>query len=358
MGILEQILASVDNAKRAAGRNVKDLITNPTDFLSMVTGRIAEQNKKIANADSESLSELAGNMIPGGGIAGTLVGAEAKYSSQQILKAMQRLAKGDDAGKVFQETGIYKGPVDQLPRAHISDKQARIKTENLTPNQYDKELLGVPLSSDLKLSDLLDHPELFAAVPELANVKIKPNLALGSLGAYDRGANTIHFSAMKQGRDDAEALSTLLHETQHAIQNQFGFTPGGNTGMFVADPKLLRDAKFGAYTLQSQKQAEKEALKKAGKDTGDVDNFLSQIQKTIEGFNKVESDALDSYLKIGGEAEARAVQAQHKNEVFNSVFQGPQQRFLFNRVTPYKDSGYPLDFYDLPIQDLIASPIK
>lgn len=356
MGLLDQILAAVDNTKRVAKRNISDLISNPVDFTNMVTSRIGETSEKIRKGDiNESLNLLNPTGL-GGGLLGTIVGAEAKYSSQQILNALRRLGKGEDAKKVFEETGIYKGPIDNAPKAHISDAPARIKLDVLTPNQFDKDLFGVPLSSKLTLPDILDHPELFAAAPELRDVKIKPSLGLGVNGSYNPDTNTINFKATRAGDAQGDSLSTLLHEVQHAIQTSNGFSTGGNTGQFIADPKLFKDAKHGAYTLQAQKQSEKEALKAAGKDTGDIDDFLKAIQDTITNFQRVESDALDSYLRLGGEAESRAVQVQHKNEVFNRDFQGPQQRFLFNRVTPYKDSSFPLDFYDLPLNELIGKP--
>lgn len=360
MGLLDDILAKVDNVKRVAKRNLSDLISDPADYGAMVAGRLKEQNAKLASKDPEAVSDAVANLIPGGGLGGgvlgTVVGAEAKYSSQQILNALRRLSKGEDAKKIFEETGIYKGPVDQAPRAHISDSSAKIKIDSLTTNQFNKELLGVPYGSNLSLPDLLDHPELFAAVPELKDVKIRPNLSMESLGSYNPKTNSIQFSATTAENAQGNSLSTLLHEVQHAIQNVSGFTSGGNTGQFIADAKLFKDAKHGAYTLQAQKQSEKEALKEAGKDTGNVDDFLKAIQDTITQFQKVESDAFDSYLRIGGEAEARAVQAQHRNEVFSKNFQGPEQRFIFNKVAPYKDSNFPLDFYDLPLNELIGKP--
>lgn len=72
MGILEQILASVDNVRRVAAKNTKDFISNPADFLSMVQGRVSEQNKKLAAGDKETLSNMASDMLPGGGAVGMI----------------------------------------------------------------------------------------------------------------------------------------------------------------------------------------------------------------------------------------------------------------------------------------------
>lgn len=73
MGILEQILANVDNVKRVAGKNVSDLISNPRDFLNMVSGRVAESNQKMAAGDvNEIMSAVDPTQGVGTGLAGMI----------------------------------------------------------------------------------------------------------------------------------------------------------------------------------------------------------------------------------------------------------------------------------------------
>ena len=48
MGILEQVLAQVDAAKRTVGRNVSDLIADPALYAEKVIGHLRNQNASVA----------------------------------------------------------------------------------------------------------------------------------------------------------------------------------------------------------------------------------------------------------------------------------------------------------------------
>jgi hypothetical protein len=77
------------------------------------------------------------------------------------------------------------------------------------------------------LPDLLDHQDLYKAYPWLAKVKVQrvhPSLT-SNFGEWDAGANTIRLNAVLQ---PAQAMETLHHEIQHAIQDFEGFSRGGN----------------------------------------------------------------------------------------------------------------------------------
>ena len=67
MGVLENILSWADNKRKVATKNVKDFASNPADFLSMVQGRVAESNKKMASGDIE---EVMNSVDPFGGVSG------------------------------------------------------------------------------------------------------------------------------------------------------------------------------------------------------------------------------------------------------------------------------------------------
>lgn len=92
---------------------------------------------------------------------------------------------------------------DDVRRNEISDKGAK--------------LTGMPMGT---LGGVLDHPALYDQYPELRHTKIVHDPRLledhGFLGAFDHDTNAIHLDA--SGRD-FDPLSTVLHETQHAIQN-------------------------------------------------------------------------------------------------------------------------------------------
>lgn len=69
MGVLEDILSWTDNKRKVAAKNVKDFASNPADFLSMVTDRVAESNKKMASGD---VNEVLNSVDPFGGAAGMI----------------------------------------------------------------------------------------------------------------------------------------------------------------------------------------------------------------------------------------------------------------------------------------------
>jgi hypothetical protein len=75
-----------------------------------------------------------------------------------------------------------------------------------------------------RLPDVLDHPELLTAYPELNDIKVllTDQLREGNLGGYSKEENLI---AISDKADNPH--SVLLHEVQHAIQRIEGFARGG-----------------------------------------------------------------------------------------------------------------------------------
>lgn len=153
---------------------------------------------------------------------------------------------GLDPRLAWEETGLFSGDEfgayrDVVPMREISDAGARLILENVVD--------GTGL-----LGDILDHPELFAAVPELANIPVNFHRSgpAGLFGGYlpEEGIIDLYPETMlarlvsdeeASGRNalgilDArsretltnEMLSTLLHEAQHAVQEHFGLPSGAN----------------------------------------------------------------------------------------------------------------------------------
>ena len=76
-----------------------------------------------------------------------------------------------------------------------------------------------------KLTDYIDHPELFAAYPELESASLVfDELPEGTRGQYDREQNTIRVSEKLRHAPQ----ETLLHEIQHAVQQIEDFTGGAS----------------------------------------------------------------------------------------------------------------------------------
>lgn len=140
-----------------------------------------------------------------------------------LMTAIEMHDKGVPAEKIWYETGWGRGSDGQW-RFEISDDVAKFKkdfaqlgTREIFDTKYQPE----------KLSDVLDHPALFEAYPELKNVKFAKAKAFmdffgSTQGWFDREKDEIVVTPKAQ-----DPLSTLLHEIQHWVQAKERFAPGG-----------------------------------------------------------------------------------------------------------------------------------
>lgn len=84
MGILEQLLAGIDSAKRTVGRNVQDLYTDPAAYAEKVVGHLRNQNAGVAPVVSgeeltnrpltmeERVAQTTDALDPGHGMVGSI----------------------------------------------------------------------------------------------------------------------------------------------------------------------------------------------------------------------------------------------------------------------------------------------
>ena len=140
-------------------------------------------------------------------------------SETSDLSALEQARNMEQAGRpaplIFKETGWTRG-ADGLWRYEIDDSQAKLK--------------DVSLSGEAQLytlEQLLDHPALFEAYPNLeeTTVVLDPTMEDGHNGTFRWGVG-IDLNAKNSNE---QILSTLLHEIQHAIQSAEGFARGGSS---------------------------------------------------------------------------------------------------------------------------------
>jgi hypothetical protein len=103
-------------------------------------------------------------------------------------------------------------------RQEIDDS---LSTMRATPEQ----LLATP--GGMRMADALDHPELYKAYPELADMRVLGNA--GATSAFKPADNI--FELGTTGYKDLR--SPLLHEVQHKIQEVERWGKGGSPKMFV-----------------------------------------------------------------------------------------------------------------------------
>ena len=149
---------------------------------------------------------------------------------ESFKQAVQMAEDGADAEEIRKTTGWFVG-ADGQPRYEITDENAQWTSAM----QGDSRVLMMREATDattstVTLADVLDHPELFAAYPELRKVKME--FYDGPVG--DRGwASHMMIGLNKSSNiNDAQRMSTLLHEVQHIIQEIEGFALGAGPGYF------------------------------------------------------------------------------------------------------------------------------
>jgi hypothetical protein len=248
-------------------------------------------------------------------------GVAARIADSKKFARAQRLVKsGADARTIWRETGWFQG-ADRKWRFEIDDRQSRIMPHELREigNSDHREWRG-------RVSDLLDHPELFKAYPELADIDLRLRYRrdpseTGS--AYftpssESGQPAIgveQFGPTYLPMDPDELKKVLLHELQHGTQWREGFAPGGNTNSGSAAMnyllkhtlKLSNDAKVLERLIDGRAIAPykiDEARRK-------LDSLTKEVR-----WNERKLIALGNlsdyeiYLRLAGEDEARKVAAR------------------------------------------------
>jgi len=152
-----------------------------------------------------------------GGIAGVLGlgGLIDPENAEAMFAGKRALGWGGSIGK-------FVALHDRMPRFEIDDSGAKL----LRMPKHGEDSMN-------RLGDVLEHDQLFANYPELRDMNFfyDPDL-VSARGEYFPGyggmLGHITVNSSKQlGKD--ELLDTILHETQHGIQQREGFSPGASS---------------------------------------------------------------------------------------------------------------------------------
>ena len=193
----------------------------------------------------DSTSSLANPMA-------AIAGERAKTARLGALaqaKTMQ--SRGRNPSTTWEATGWgydidnkWKWEIDDSP-AKLINLSAHLKP--VSPTLWQRMTVGkaksapkwasakTKLGTNIKLPQILQHPELYKAYPFLQRMYV--NMAIGE--KIDRTQVGGHLATIQKGdgkrtylpirvvaESATEALNTLLHEIQHYIQNVEGFAPG------------------------------------------------------------------------------------------------------------------------------------
>lgn len=217
---------------------------------------LALQGKDVDLSPEATFGDIFEMATLGGGVAmstmptnavGTFGGTLGRFTKQRIkqyqkavdLEAKLRKGLEDDKQdpnqfnrqiqqRIFQETGWFKNENDNLWRFHIDDTKAKWKEINADT------FAG---KTDFKISDMLNHKELFDVYPWLKDIKLIHNQPEGH-GMFHQG--NIYLSWTDGFKNPNVYRKVMLHEIQHAIQQQEGFKGRGASPDFVLKNLITR----------------------------------------------------------------------------------------------------------------------
>jgi hypothetical protein len=151
--------------------------------------------------------------IFGGRLAKTM--NPMKYTQAGIMEM-----KGASPEEIWHETGWGRG-ADNKWRFEIPDQGAKASLPEDAVSDVNKDVY-YPVG----MEDVLHHPALYQAYPDIANLPVNWTKEAGNAGHIPiAGDESFEFSPY----DSHKTLTPIsLHEAQHAVQWREGFAPGDN----------------------------------------------------------------------------------------------------------------------------------
>lgn len=171
---------------------------------------------------------------------------------------------------------------------------------------------GEKLHNSRRLKDYIDAPELFEAYPELKGVDVRFEvLEDGVQGKYNHKQNTITLNAML-GKEDA--VSTLNHEIQHAIQHIEGFAKGGNSNDVITRKQEFKSEvrKLHEMMLETPEWAEYVRL---------VDRWIDNEDASVEA--RIDKISASGVLDGIRSEQGRLRRKYGSNAIVSRILNGP-----------------------------------
>lgn len=203
-----------------------------------------------------------------------IAGPRAKTASKGNLAQAQKMAqRGRNPNTIWEATGWGVDPADSKWKWEIDDSPAKLinlsaHLKPMSPTLWQRLTVGkakvrktprwatakTRLGTNIKLPQILQHPELYKAYPFLQRMSV--NMAIGQdidrtelggqLAMSEGNGSRIYRPIRVIAASEAEAIDTLLHEIQHYIQNVEGFAPGASA---TKTDKPLEEGRRGRATF-------------------------------------------------------------------------------------------------------------
>lgn len=256
-----------------------------------------------------------------------LVGQRAAVANLDDLKRAREMHSRDvDEQEIWRETGWLLGR-DNKWRFEIPDDLDKITFTALEKDET------------CSLGEVYDNPKLYEAYPVLKDMRVRlsSDLPDDTSGRFNLDGITLNQKKLKDSPEQVK--ETLVHEIQHAIQQEEGFASGGNASTrrqllkkakqkiwdmnqeinaieggreyVVAQDKAFQvmmsaDATDESYqTAQQDFERARDALDEATRDhIKTLFNQIQKLQRIVDGTDE------NVYWKLAGEQEARNTAAR------------------------------------------------
>lgn len=230
----EQLIAALRGVKNSVvntGKDVLHKLSNPIGALreSYEAGKEIGQNPmEFGRAIIDRLRQGVSDPEVGGELLADVLMPGPKLGPRKIIagpKGIEQMTKNAGGARVVKNAvgeGLHGHPIEEIP-----DFNAKFNQRG-----FDK-YYGNPQQPVL-LPDVLEHPELYKAYPELRATAVIPDPGSRTAGNFTPGKN---WNAIRLG-DRTDPLATLLHETQHNVQHLEKYGDpflGGHSGLTGGD---------------------------------------------------------------------------------------------------------------------------
>jgi len=273
------------------------------------------------------------------------IGENSKtWNAGNAAKAVELEKAGVAPEEIWAATGTFRGPEGKL-RQEISDKGSKITEEVFNQISANKQFKG-PMAQGLAHEELYNAYPQTGQIPTLMFADITPSgtILKGKQGTFQIGQITAG------GPSTMDQRSVALHELQHAIQQREGFSGGGSPKMFkpndvfttqaLEDSAIIDKLMRGGNLDQYQAQQRFESLFKRKPAAG----AFAALERVGTGkeldaardASRLADNPMESYRRLAGEAEARAVQKRR------------------NLTQEQRLATFPYESYDVPINQLIV----
>jgi hypothetical protein len=293
----------------------------PFGIAAMAAPFAAPAAVATAKALAPKLGQVTENyMVRQGMIQPIMIGpSAATYNPQSAFEAAKMLKQGVPEAEVFKTTGTTRG-LDNAFRQEITDENALVKGTGKFGDIYEQRKAAYGVTTPT-VEEVMRHPELFAAYPQLKGNQVMLLPATSKNNAsYSPTEGIIR---VNPNLTADQATSSMLHELQHGVQEIEGFNKGTDAGFILKNLQKQQD------DIDTRLTEANRALSKAV-GTDQYETLMKARDKISKEYrNLVGTDirgifgkAMDEYKSYGGEAEARLAQARQKltNEQRRSIF--------------------------------------